>query len=125
VHRKGFSLVEVLVSLAITALAIGMFSYFGNGITLTRNSQIDTQAQAFARSYFDTMRANWSQSLAYTAGALPSMTLPSGYTSLVPTSTTLTTLSQRGVVLRRVVITFNGPAGRSYRFETLASAPSL
>jgi prepilin-type N-terminal cleavage/methylation domain-containing protein len=124
-NRRGFSLVEVLVALVIVAVAVAMFGYFGSGFRLTRTSQIDTQAQAFARSYFDTIRADWSQPVTYSAGALPNLKMPDGYNNLAHTLIAVRSLPKRGVVLRRLIITFDGPDNRKYRFANLFTAPPL
>jgi prepilin-type N-terminal cleavage/methylation domain-containing protein len=122
VRRSGFSFVEVMVALAILTLTIVFLSYFGSSFTLTRNAQIDTQAQAFARSYFDNVRASWTTRAAYNAAVAPSVTPPSGFSNPTPTLTTVQTVGTQ-VVVRRITIQFTGPQNRTYRFATEVVLP--
>lgn len=121
-RRKAFSLVEVMVALAILSITILILSYFGSSFSLTKGAQIDTQAQAFARSYFDNLRASWSTRTTFGAGTLPSITPPSGFSNPV---VTLEDIQQIGtqVVLRRVTLRFTGPQNRAYRFATEVALP--
>ncbi|RDI95149.1 prepilin-type N-terminal cleavage/methylation domain-containing protein [Meiothermus sp. QL-1] len=123
-RRSGFSFVEVMVALAVVSITILMLTYFGSSFTLTRNAQIDTQAQAYARSYFDNLRALWSSETAFEAAALPSLPLPVGFADLRVEQEDAQTLGQQ-VVLRRVTLSFSGPQGRSYRFTTEVVRPPL
>lgn len=122
-RRSGFSLVEVMVALAILSLTILILTYFGSSFTLTRNAQLDTQAQAFARSYFDNVRASWSTRAAYNAAVAPAVAPPNGFS--IP-STTLATVQTAGtqVVVRRITIQFTGPQNRTYRFATEVVLPT-
>lgn len=121
-RRSGFSFVEVMVALAILSLTILILTYFGSSFTLTRNAQIDTQAQAFARSYFDNVRASWSTRAAYNAAVAPSVTPPNGFGSPTSTFATVQTVGTQ-VVVRRITIQFTGPQSRTYRFATEVALP--
>ncbi|WP_337867790.1 prepilin-type N-terminal cleavage/methylation domain-containing protein [Meiothermus sp.] len=123
-RRSGFSFVEVMVALAILSITIVILSYFGSSFTLTRNAQVDTQAQAFARSYFDNVRASWSTRAAYNAAVLPTVTPPRGFSNPTPTLATVQTVGTQ-VVVRRVTIQFTGPQNRTYRFATEVALPPL
>jgi len=122
VRRSGFSFVEVMVALAILSLAILILTYFGSSFSLTRNAQIDTQAQAYARSYFDNLRASWSTRAAYDAATLPSVTPPSGFSTPTVTVEDIQRIGTQ-VVLRRVTLRFTGPQDRTYRFATEVALP--
>ncbi len=124
VRRSGFSFVEVMVALAILSLTILILTYFGSTFTLTRNAQIDTQAQAFARSYFDNVRASWSTKAAFNAAVLPSVSPPSGFSNPSASLATVQTIGTQ-VVLRRITLQFTGPQNRSYRFSTEVALPPL
>jgi hypothetical protein len=113
-----------MVALAILSVAILMLTYLGSSFTLTRNAQIDTQAQAYARSYFDSLRAVWANEAAFERGVLPSLPLPSGFSGLELNVEEVEALGQR-VVLRRVSLSFSGPQGRAYRFTTEVVRPPL
>lgn len=113
-----------MVALAILSLTILILTYFGSSFTLTRNAQIDTQAQAFARSYFDTVRANWSSKQAFNAAVLPTLTPPSGFSNPTASLSAVQTIGTQ-VVLRRITLQFTGPQNRSYRFSTEVVLPPL
>jgi len=122
VRRSGFSFVEVMVALAILSMTILMLTYFGSSFSLTRKAQIDTQAQAYARSYFDNLRASWSTRATYNAATLPSVTPPSGFSTLTVTVEDIQRIGTQ-VVLRRVTLRFTGPQDRPYRFATEVALP--
>lgn len=111
-----------MVALAILSITILILSYFGSSFTLTRNAQIDTQAQAFARSYFDALRASWSTRVNFAAGTPPAMALPSGFSNLTIATEDVQTIGSQ-VVLRRVTLQFTGPQNRPYRFTTEVVRP--
>ncbi len=106
-----------MVALAILSLTILILTYFGSSFSLTRNAQIDTQAQAFARSYFDNLRASWSTRATYNAAALPSVMPPSGFSNPTVSVEDIQRIGTQ-VVLRRVTLRFSGPQDRPYRFTT-------
>jgi len=112
-----------MVALAILSITIVILSYFGSSFTLTRNAQVDTQAQAFARSYFDNLRASWSTRAAYNAAVPPSVTPPNGFSNPTITPATVQTVGTQ-VVVRRVTIQFTGPQNRPYRFATEVVLPT-
>ncbi len=119
---KGFSFVEVMVALAILSLSILILTYFGSSFTLTRNAQIDTQAQAYARSYFDNLRAAWATPAAFNAGVLPALRPPQGFSSPAVRTEDIQSIGNQ-VVLRRVTLEFTGPQGRAFRFSTEVVLP--
>jgi len=123
VRRSGFSFVEVMVALAMLSLAVLILTHMGSSFSLTRNAQIDTQAQAYARSYFDNLRASWSTKAAYDAAVLPSVTPPNGFSSPTVAVENLQRIGAQ-VVLRRVTLRFTGPQDRTYRFATELALPS-
>ncbi|RIH75047.1 type IV pilus modification protein PilV [Meiothermus hypogaeus] len=124
VRRSGFSFVEVMVALAILSLTILILTYFGSSFTLTRNAQIDTQAQAFARSYFDNLRASWSTRTTFNAAVPPSVTPPGGFSNPTVNVENIQTIGTQ-VVLRRITLQFTGPQNRPYRFSTEVALPPL
>jgi prepilin-type N-terminal cleavage/methylation domain-containing protein len=70
-NRQGFTLVEMMVAIFMVAVAVLMFSYFMNPLRLSRDSQIETQALATARTYLDNLRASWQNDCNYVAATLP------------------------------------------------------
>jgi len=112
-----------MVALAMLSLAVLILTHMGSSFSLTRNAQIDTQAQAYARSYFDNLRASWSTKAAYDAAVLPSVTPPSGFSRPTVAVKNLQRIGAQ-VVLRRVTLRFTGPQDRTYRFATELALPS-
>lgn len=84
--NKGFSLIEVLVALAIIAITITLFSYFVSSLQRSRDARLETTAAAYARNYFDSLRAAWQDPLIYSNGDLSlgdgDVEPPAGYKSV-------------------------------------------
>ena len=88
VARAGFSIVEVLVAMAIVGIVFAISTNIViNSSKMTRSAQTDAQAQAFAKSYLDSVKALWNVIDFYQRDVLPtsaSGTLPypppTGYT---------------------------------------------
>ena len=79
----GLTIVEVLVALAVMAFTVSLFGYFLNPLRMTRQSQLETQAVSFARSYLEVVRSDWQDDCQYVRGSLdetPPPTTFSGYT---------------------------------------------
>ena len=62
--RAGFSLVEVIVALAVLAIAVMMFSGFFQSAQLTTTAQQETRISIAMRNYLDQVRGYWSLSSA-------------------------------------------------------------
>jgi prepilin-type N-terminal cleavage/methylation domain-containing protein len=77
-QQTGFTLIEVLITLVVVALSMVVLSYMNNAFLSSRNSQQETQALSFARSYLDTVRAQWQNDSSYYTLDLPNRTAPSG-----------------------------------------------
>lgn len=70
--RAGFSIVEVLVAIAIFGIILIISSSaVTNSLRMTRSAQLDAQAQAFAKSYLDTIKASWAADSLYKTDQLP------------------------------------------------------
>jgi len=142
VHAKtrGLTLIEVLIAIALLAIAGVMLGYFSTSFTATRGALIDTKGQAFARSYIDTLRARWAVSGDYANTLLPDpgeVPPPQGYRYAV------TVYDDKGGVIARyayrpglppapapnrsplktVVLEVTTPDGRTLRFATQLAAP--
>ncbi len=90
---KGFTLVEVLITLGIISITMGLFSYFITSLTISQESKLETSAASFARRYIDTLRSNWQNDLDYDDGDLLNISPPSGYSNY---SLTITLLDSAG-----------------------------
>ena len=108
---------------AIIGVAIVLLGYFFNSFKVTRQAQMDTQAQAFARSYFDSIRARWNTVSAYqTATQAPTSSdlgAPQGYSySVQPTS------FSSNDTLRTLQLTITNPDGRTLAFSSQVVRPT-
>ena len=72
-NRTGFTLVEVLVAIAVLGVFAGVISYGTQSFTYTRNAQIFSQIQGFSRSYFDALKSNWKLQDTYIYNRLPTI----------------------------------------------------
>ncbi|MGL4612098.1 MAG: type IV pilus modification PilV family protein [Trueperaceae bacterium] len=57
--RKGLTIVEVLVALAIVGIAGSLFGYFLTSLQTTRTAREQSSALAYARNYLEGLRAHW------------------------------------------------------------------
>lgn len=76
---RGLTIVEVLVALAIAAVALGMFSYLIDSLNRFRTSQSKTVALNFARRYIDVTRSLWQDPGYFADGAVPSLSPPTDF----------------------------------------------
>jgi prepilin-type N-terminal cleavage/methylation domain-containing protein len=121
-RRGGFSLIEVLVATAIVAAAIVLLGIFYNSFKVTRQAQIDTQAQAFARSYFDATRARWNSSASFkgATAVVSDVAAPSGYSYTVTPKTPLATSD----TLREIRLSISTPDNRTLSFSSKLVLPT-
>ena len=120
-RNKGFSLIEVIVAAAVIGAAVMLLGYFFSSFQVTRQAQVDTQAQAFARSYFDATRARWNTSVAYKSASAPlsDIAAPIGYTYTVTPKAAL----GPGDTLRELRLDIATPDKRSLRFTSRIVLP--
>ncbi|WP_051304178.1 type IV pilus modification PilV family protein [Calidithermus chliarophilus] len=144
-RRDGLSLIEVMVALVIIAITVLLFAYFASSFRGTSQAQIDTQAQVYARSYFDALRAEWSTHSGFNADPStfayprspegpPLVPPPKGF-ELVEfnpeanvTRVSGTDASGKAysvVVMRQVLIKIRSARGKEYEFRTQIAAPSF
>ncbi|WP_119313447.1 type IV pilus modification PilV family protein [Calidithermus terrae] len=125
-RRDGLTLIEVLVALVIIAVTTMLLGYFISGFTATSTSRSDTQAQVFARSYFEAVRSEWSTPLDFRNKPLPDpatlASLPSGFRVLNYSVTSVETVGT-DEVLRDVRIEIRDPKGKVSVFETRVVKP--
>ncbi len=115
-YPKGFSLIEVLISLVILAVTTMLLGHFMLSFTSSREAQTDTQVQALARSYMDALRTEWQIPALYNSNAAPSVSFPNGYRSNLQVSVV-------DAGLKTVTLTITNPSGRTYAFVTRVVAP--
>ena len=83
-QASGFTLIEVLIALAVAGIAISMFGYLINSLRLTRVSKLETEAAAYARNYLDTLRGQWRFTNGYeNPSEAAALVPPEGYTVTV------------------------------------------
>jgi type II secretory pathway pseudopilin PulG len=134
-------LVEVLVALVILALAGLMMGYFVTSFHVTQRAQFDTKAQTFARSYFDTLRADWVMGDYQSSRPLDHEAVPPpkgyGYRIVVKdgkdkdkvlADCTYNACSPAATpsdsALKIVMLAVTNPHGRTFTFSTLIAKPT-
>ena len=84
--RRGFTLVEVLVAIAIISLAIGISSYMINAFRMNTRAQRESEGLVQARSVLDSLRGLWVDVNLFSTAVLPNLKLPSGYSLTIDLS---------------------------------------
>lgn len=84
-RRAGFTLVEVLVALALVGVAVTMFSALLSAFADTRAARRQADGTAFARTFLDLLGALWRDGdgtcRAFRTFARPALSLPAGFAS--------------------------------------------
>lgn len=125
-RRDGLSLIEVLVALVIITATVLLMAYFVSGYTATNTARSDTQAQVFARSYFEAVRSEWATPLDYKNKPLPDPTslsgLPAGFRVIGYGISDRETVEGEEI-LRDIRLELIGPKNKSFVFETRIVKP--
>lgn len=70
--RAGFTLVEVLVALAVLTIVLGVVAAsIGSSLQISRQSRINAFASEYVQSVAERYRTHWSVPAYYTAGSTP------------------------------------------------------
>ena len=137
--KHGFTLVEVLVALTVASLAVGMFAYFVDSLILTRTSQQEAAAAAYARTYLERLEASWQfdtdESYRHLGLAADLPEPPASYEASVTVSdragnalltatypSSATDVTDR-TPLRSVLVTLTDDDEQRVRFETQIALP--
>ena len=133
-QRRGVTLVEVLVALALVGVAGSMFGYFITSLQSTKKAREQTTALAYARDYLEGLRTHWQtlegyQTLSLATPAEP----PASYDIKVkvqndkgaiifsyPGGATATDLS----ALRTVTLTFTDEQAKTVSLVTSIARPT-
>lgn len=125
-HRNGLTLIEVLVALVIITVTTLLLGYFISGYTATNTARSDTQAQVFARSYFEAVRSEWATPPDYKNKPLPD---PATLTGL-PAGFRVVSYGVSGKesvggeeILRDIRLELVGPKNKTFVFETRIVKP--
>lgn len=71
-NMSGFTLVEVLVALAVLTLVLGaVAASIGSSLQVSRQSRINAIASEYVQSVTERYRTHWSVPANYTAGSTP------------------------------------------------------
>lgn len=70
-QKQGFSLIEVMVAIAVIAIAMGTLSYLITALRNTAKSDESTAASNFSRTYIDVLRSRWQIPAEYRRGGGP------------------------------------------------------
>lgn len=77
--KKGFTIVELMVAVAIISIAFLILGYLVNSLKLFGSTQNKTQAALVARTYIDLVRSDWAVDDSYTQTVLPRYTPPKDF----------------------------------------------
>lgn len=67
-QKQGFSLIEVLVAIAVIAIAMATLGYLITALRNTAKSDESTAAANFSRAYIDVLRSRWQIPNEYNRG---------------------------------------------------------
>ncbi len=127
--RKGFTLVEVLVALMLVGVlgmvALGMVL----PLRLNRDTNLETRATAYARSYLELVKGRWLTSSAYALRTLPTtcttgscdLLLEARWTVTVPP--TLVSTWAATDPIRKIDVIVIDSNNKSATFSTLVTQP--
>jgi prepilin-type N-terminal cleavage/methylation domain-containing protein len=125
-RHNGLTLIEVLVALVIITVTTLLLGYFISGFTATNTARSDTQAQVFARSYFEAVRSEWATPLDYKTKPLPDPAtltgLPAGFSIAGYRVSNNETVGGEDI-LRDIRLELIGPKNKAYVFETRIVKP--
>jgi prepilin-type N-terminal cleavage/methylation domain-containing protein len=126
VRRDGLTLIEVLVALVIITVTTLLLGYFISGYTATNTARSDTQAQVFARSYFEAVRSEWATPSDYKNKPLPDPAslsgLPAGFRVIAYGVIGKETVGDEEI-LRDIRLELIGPKDKTFVFETRIVKP--
>ncbi len=78
---RGFTIVEVLVAMAIVGICVAMIAYLVQGLNNLRKSTVQTTGVNYARRYIDVLKALWQDQGYYQGLSMPSVAPPKGFTA--------------------------------------------
>ena len=134
----GFTLIEILVSIALLGILIVIVGYFSNSLTATSQAKSYPVAQTFASSYLNVLRTKWAVPGQYRTTSLPDPTTnevkPStgfSYVTAVTDGTTNAPIISyaypnaappvpvaNNSVLKRVTLSVTTPQNKTFVFAT-------
>ena len=129
-HKNGFTLIEVLVSLALFGIVLLVTTGLILPLNLTRASSAETSAIAVGQSYLELLKSKWSDDTNYTAMTLPTVcNAPATCDLKILTGWSLGVKSSIQSVwaatdlLRNIVIEVQTADGKKISFSTLVAKP--
>lgn len=69
--QQGFTLIEVLVSIVILTIMLGLVGLLLSSMRMSRTSRASLDVNQSVNSYLDSVYASWQNALAYRNGTLP------------------------------------------------------
>lgn len=111
---KGLTIIEVLIAMAILAvLAVATLTAIPTFLRLNQATAEDQAVTAHARTFMETLRAQWREEAAFAAELLPVVPAPVGYRCEAAVSD-----PDPGApgIRKRVALTCTREAGGNYSF---------
>jgi prepilin-type N-terminal cleavage/methylation domain-containing protein len=126
--HKGFTIVEILVALML----LGVLGMVALGMVLplriNRDTNLETRATAYARSYLELIKGRWLTTSVYEAGTLPTicktgtcdLVLEDRWEVKVATPSPAWTVTDQ---IRKIDVVVTNSDNRAITFSTLVSRP--
>ena len=126
--HKGFTIVEILVALML----LGVLGMVALGMVLplrvNRDTNLETRATAYARSYLELVKGRWLTSTVYEAGTLPTtctigtcdLLLEARWDVKVATPSPAWTVTDQ---LRKIDVIVTNSDNKALTFSTLVAKP--
>jgi len=127
-REQGFSLIEVLVAIALFSIMLALTGMLLSSFRMNRASRVSLDVNQTVNAYLDSAYSTWQNALTYRVGTLPNPPALPGHTwtltretvdpqSGTPSNTS--TVTQPGTVgnydhdvpLKRVTLSYTGPKG--------------
>ena len=124
-RSSGFSLIEVLVALALLGVLGVVAGGFMVPLRLSQQSAQESQALAYGRTFIEVLRSRWSDESKYKAMSVPSTStdnpVPTKPDIEVATGWNISSNASSWTAdqtTRNVLVTINSPTGKSITLTT-------
>ncbi len=102
--ENAFSLVEVLVALAILGLSLSFFAYFADALKLTGSAKQEAEIAAYAYNYLENLRSTWQNLESFeTSYGLKPNNVPEGFVAKIQSDEKKSQIKKKGFAIANVV----------------------